>query len=1180
MHDNEELLTFLQRLRHARGFDVKTYVNAKVGLLRDYFFKTGVNSCVVAVSGGVDSAVVLGLLKKVLDASNSPLQRITPLLLPVHCSGATNQPIATRRGALVARQFGLEPITLDLSLAHHQLQHTVDQSEGVIGNAWASGQLVSYIRTPALYYYVALLQQSGLRAIVCGTTNRDEGAYLGFFGKASDGMVDLQVISDLHKSEVYQVASYLDVPTEVLEASPTGDTFDGRTDQEMIGTSYDLVELYLNWLCLDDAEQQEELLAGLSKSARRVFAEASQQLVKRHQANQHKYFDGTPAIHLDVYQREVVGGWQKRRAPHKTILHPQQQLVGYFALEEQAMIAALKRIETPPQCVMIKPFNGSVYQVKEFLFPDVVRLLLEQFRQQSALPADQYGYPFGNDKNGGLVGSFRATSYNEKLARALYERFLLTDFPRIKTLNAYSPTNAVDRPYWRLAGINPVFRFIEYKKHGYLVPHYDCGYDFQDNSRYTLMSVLIYLTPANKAAGGVTRFLWDKQFHLPTVERDFSDHHEQGSATQESLFDFDPLLGEALVFDHRLLHEATSWLGEQSRIVLRTDLIFERCGVDLPMPENHDHLQQRLLQQLGLTAWHSSDQIDQAYQQDYFSDDGNQQQLIAWQILRDPFLAAASRHFTCFEQVEETGFFIDKRLPSDLPFSSSQWMTTPLEKIRHNLMQAELEKEDVDSTYVVLVTTGGFAPLHQGHLEMMELAKNHIESQGKIVLGGFISPDHRAYLEFKDKDFALTKDSRLECCERMVATSSWLMIDPWQTRDQKTNVNFTGVVDRLAAYLSAHIKSGCPIQVVYVCGGDNARFALSFIARGQCVIVPRLGYEQQFNNYKNHIQIKGNPRIYFCTDYPVDMSSSRIRQAPTFSRVITETASKKNMRLQLRDEGDWPLLHWKNQQYYKKIQESYHQFKTAVIDTLRNSYEVPTTILIDDLEEQKKRVSERCSLLPLISLDPCIGGDYNLAISRYFFLTHSTDAIHQFGPRPGSSSLEQQLAQIAPGKYILFDDDIYSGSTIEYAKRLLANRCDIVEVFSLLNNQSAEKVDEVCDLRDFLIGGYCSGLAVILPNQQRANAPYFMPYVRPYYRLSMPHEQEQLFSLRMWTLNLKFFQSIGNHLTLADTTPSFQALAYYLGFSPTTKLDAFCQWHIDYLNYNQTLEVLRKVPND
>jgi hypothetical protein len=63
-------------------------------------------------------------------------------------------------------------------------------STGIKGTAWASGQLVSYLRTPMLYYQTALLTEQGFRSIACGTTNRDEGSYIGFFGKASDGSID------------------------------------------------------------------------------------------------------------------------------------------------------------------------------------------------------------------------------------------------------------------------------------------------------------------------------------------------------------------------------------------------------------------------------------------------------------------------------------------------------------------------------------------------------------------------------------------------------------------------------------------------------------------------------------------------------------------------------------------------------------------------------------------------------------------------------------------------------------------------------------------------------------------------------------------------------------------------------------------------------------------------------
>src|SRR5690606_27646773 len=112
-------------------------------------------------------------------------------------------------------------------------------------NNWDEGQLASIVRTPCLYYNAAILQSQGFKSIVVGTTNRDEGSYIGFFGKASDAMVDLQPIADIHKSEVYEVAKLLNIPQEIIDAKPRGDVYDGRCDEEMIGAPYWFLEMYL-----------------------------------------------------------------------------------------------------------------------------------------------------------------------------------------------------------------------------------------------------------------------------------------------------------------------------------------------------------------------------------------------------------------------------------------------------------------------------------------------------------------------------------------------------------------------------------------------------------------------------------------------------------------------------------------------------------------------------------------------------------------------------------------------------------------------------------------------------------------------------------------------------------------------------------------------------------------------
>src|SRR5205823_7246826 len=76
------------------------------------------------------------------------------------------------------------------------------------------------------YYYAELLQYA-----VAGTPNRLEYDQ-GFFVKNGDGAADLKPIAHLYKSQVYQLAAYLNVPREIQTRVPTTDTYSMEQSQE------------------------------------------------------------------------------------------------------------------------------------------------------------------------------------------------------------------------------------------------------------------------------------------------------------------------------------------------------------------------------------------------------------------------------------------------------------------------------------------------------------------------------------------------------------------------------------------------------------------------------------------------------------------------------------------------------------------------------------------------------------------------------------------------------------------------------------------------------------------------------------------------------------------------------------------------------------------------------------
>jgi NAD+ synthase len=83
-----------------------------------------------------------------------------------------------------------------------------------------------------------------LNFAVAGTPNRLEYD-LGFFVKGGDGAADFKPIAHLYKSQVYQLAEYLNVPEEIRRRPPTTDTYSLAQSQEEFYFSMPLEQMDL-----------------------------------------------------------------------------------------------------------------------------------------------------------------------------------------------------------------------------------------------------------------------------------------------------------------------------------------------------------------------------------------------------------------------------------------------------------------------------------------------------------------------------------------------------------------------------------------------------------------------------------------------------------------------------------------------------------------------------------------------------------------------------------------------------------------------------------------------------------------------------------------------------------------------------------------------------------------------
>jgi nicotinic acid mononucleotide adenylyltransferase len=487
-----------------------------------------------------------------------------------------------------------------------------------------------------------------------------------------------------------------------------------------------------------------------------------------------------------------------------------------------------------------------------------------------------------------------------------------------------------------------------------------------------------------------------------------------------------------------------------------------------------------------------------------------------WKIARDRYLAPLCRKHG-EAAAFAAGFFEDED-PEPAPLDDVDWLCTPRPK-----------RDATGERPVVLLATGGFCPVHAGHLEMMERARTAVERAGYSVVGGYLSPGHDAYLRAKCGPLSSPAQERLRQCAVAVADSDWLSVDPWESMHRRVAVNYTDVTARLRAYLRAHVDAR--IEVLYVCGGDNARFAYAFTERGRCVVVNRSGAEAEFERWR--ATLAGHPNVIWVEGSGRLASSSALRTSPP--------APSQRARLVVRLE---------DQRAVRTLQlSSLREFQQQLLALLARY----ATVRLAPLEA--------CPLAPhVISLDPLLPGRHNLALSR-LFAPGGYEALGHVA-RPGAAPLAEQAALIPPGNYVLRDDDSITGGTIAAVRAVLSSNVTISAVDVALTHADDE---DVVDARDFLLGSDDGGLVLQLPGGGVGRAPYVLPYVDPFARASIAASRE--FSIAVWALNAHVFEP--TELRVRDLP---QATRATLPLPDTMKLNDVCAWHIERLRRGAPLE--------
>lgn len=205
--------------------------------LNERIEEAGSDRFVLALSGGIDSAVVAGLCARAVGA-----ERVLAIIMP--SSSISQDAIEAQK---VADAFGIKPTTIDLTAVADTVFAAMPSEESlyqeILGEEIPEGSEARLHLARAnvrprsrmiANYYLANLS----RGIVVGTGNKTE-YMIGYSTKYGDAGVDLAPIVDLYKFEVRAVAKAIGVPESVITRPPSAGLWEGQTDEDEIGISYD-----------------------------------------------------------------------------------------------------------------------------------------------------------------------------------------------------------------------------------------------------------------------------------------------------------------------------------------------------------------------------------------------------------------------------------------------------------------------------------------------------------------------------------------------------------------------------------------------------------------------------------------------------------------------------------------------------------------------------------------------------------------------------------------------------------------------------------------------------------------------------------------------------------------------------------------------------------------------------
>lgn len=203
---------------------------------QDYAAKCGFQNFTVALSGGMDSALVLTIMRLALKEG----QYMEAIYMPsIHSS-----PLSYELSAKLCQNLGIPLTSLPIKFLHSTTKNLFGQSFSQPFEGLTDENIQSRLRGTLLY-----TRSNQINSMVVNTSNKSELA-VGYSTQYGDSVGAISMLGDLYKSEVYHLAHFINkknkgiIPEGIIERPPTAELRPDQVDTETL-PPYDRLDAIL-----------------------------------------------------------------------------------------------------------------------------------------------------------------------------------------------------------------------------------------------------------------------------------------------------------------------------------------------------------------------------------------------------------------------------------------------------------------------------------------------------------------------------------------------------------------------------------------------------------------------------------------------------------------------------------------------------------------------------------------------------------------------------------------------------------------------------------------------------------------------------------------------------------------------------------------------------------------------